>query len=102
MTTKTTRGRLVVVSNRLPVAAVSTRAGTRLERAPGGLVSALDPMLRSRGGTWVGWPGGRIRDASALDEFGRESGIVRARRSCRGRWRFISACQRLWPLLIPS
>src|SRR5512145_2046276 len=74
MTAKPTRGRLVVVSNRLPVVAASTRSGTRLERAPGGLVSALDPTLRSRGGIWVGWPGGRIRDASALDEFGRESG----------------------------
>ncbi len=74
MTAISTRGRLVVVSNRLPVTAVHARGSARLERAPGGLVSALDPALRTRGGTWVGWPGGRLRDTSALEEFGREAG----------------------------
>jgi trehalose 6-phosphate synthase len=53
-------GRLLVVSNRLPVifhkdnnneGRWSTKAGS------GGLVSALMPVLRDRGGVWVGWPG---------------------------------------------
>ncbi|HEU4990207.1 MAG TPA: bifunctional alpha,alpha-trehalose-phosphate synthase (UDP-forming)/trehalose-phosphatase [Gemmatimonadaceae bacterium] len=50
-------GPLVVVSNRLPFRA--ERSGGRLHftRSPGGLVSALEPVLRERGGVWVGWPG---------------------------------------------
>ena len=50
--------RLVVVSNRLPF--VFSRAATgewNAERGAGGLVSALVPVLRDRGGTWIGWPG---------------------------------------------
>jgi trehalose 6-phosphate synthase/phosphatase len=49
--------RLIVVSNRLPVAL--KRAGRRwqVEAGSGGLVSALLPVLRDRGGTWIGWAG---------------------------------------------
>jgi len=48
---------LIVVSNRLPFKA-SRRAGAlQFERSPGGLVSALDPVLQQRGGVWVGWSG---------------------------------------------
>lgn len=43
----------VVVANRLPV----DRVGGRYEVSPGGLVAALAPVLRSREGCWVGWPG---------------------------------------------
>jgi trehalose 6-phosphate synthase len=51
------RSRLLVVSNRLPVAL--RRAGRRwhVEPGSGGLVSALLPVLRDRGGTWIGWSG---------------------------------------------
>ena len=45
--------KLVIVSNRGPYRAV-TRSGKRvLLRAAGGLVAALDPVLRARGGTWI-------------------------------------------------
>ena len=50
--------RLIVVSNRLPFALDS--AGEDLwtvTPATGGLVSAVEPVLRYRGGTWIGWPG---------------------------------------------
>src|SRR5881398_1778542 len=50
--------RLIVVSNRLPFALDST--GEELwtvTPAAGGLVSAVEPVLRERGGTWIGWPG---------------------------------------------
>ena len=50
--------RLIVVSNRLPFALDS--AGEDLwtvTPATGGLVSAIEPVLRERGGTWIGWPG---------------------------------------------
>ncbi|MFO7299426.1 MAG: trehalose-6-phosphate synthase [Actinomycetes bacterium] len=46
--------RLVVVANRLPVQ--MDEAG-QWETSPGGLVSALAPLLKGRGGAWVGWPG---------------------------------------------
>jgi trehalose 6-phosphate synthase/phosphatase len=66
--------RLVVVSNRLPIRAMTTNGTTHFERAPGGLVSALDLALRKTGGTWVGWPGGPTRDPRTLDDHGRSSG----------------------------
>ncbi len=61
----------VVVANRLPVDQVSGGAaaegsaegassgpgGTRWRRSPGGLVTALQPVLVARRGTWVGWSG---------------------------------------------
>lgn len=49
--------RLVVVSNRLPIAVTATDEGRRLLPSPGGLVTALGPVLRQRGGHWIGWPG---------------------------------------------
>jgi len=50
--------RLVVVSNRLPV--VLTKTGTdtwSIRPGSGGLVTAMGPVLRDRGGLWIGWPG---------------------------------------------
>jgi trehalose 6-phosphate synthase/phosphatase len=48
---------LAVVSNRLPFSAERRHGGLSLARSPGGLVAALDPVLRRMGGVWVGWPG---------------------------------------------
>lgn len=45
---------LIVVSNRLPVTAERTTSGYRLRSSPGGLVSALQPILREVGGCWIG------------------------------------------------
>ncbi|MPV48453.1 trehalose-6-phosphate synthase [Pseudactinotalea sp. HY160] len=48
----------VVVANRLPVDVSVDEDGTiSWIRAPGGLVTALAPMMRSGGGAWVGWSG---------------------------------------------
>src|SRR2546430_9990364 len=50
--------RLIVVSNRLPFALDSTGEDLwTVTPAVGGLVSAIEPVLRERGGIWVGWPG---------------------------------------------
>ena len=50
---------LVIVANRLPVDRVTERDGkTRWRRSPGGLVSAIEPVMRAHDGVWVGWPGG--------------------------------------------
>jgi trehalose 6-phosphate synthase/phosphatase len=68
-------GRLIVVSNRLPVSLrrvggndparagesapprAPGRATWRTEKSAGGLQSALGPILAERGGMWIGWPG---------------------------------------------
>lgn len=51
-------GRLVVASNRLPVSLKSgPDGGWRVRPSSGGLVTALEPVLRARGGLWIGWPG---------------------------------------------
>ena len=48
----------VVVANRLPVDLERLPDGTnRWKQSPGGLVTALEPILRSNAGAWVGWPG---------------------------------------------
>ncbi|HCU52790.1 MAG TPA: trehalose-6-phosphate synthase, partial [Gammaproteobacteria bacterium] len=52
------QGRLVVVSNRLPVVLEqNAHHGWRAKPGSGGLVTALLPVLRDRGGMWIGWPG---------------------------------------------
>ena len=49
---------LIVVANRLPIEARTDESGdTTWERSPGGLVSALEPVLATRESTWVGWSG---------------------------------------------
>ncbi|HWJ11526.1 MAG TPA: trehalose-6-phosphate synthase [Nocardioides sp.] len=50
---------LVIVANRLPVDRVKGADGrTAWRRSPGGLVSAIEPVMRAHDGVWVGWPGG--------------------------------------------
>jgi trehalose 6-phosphate synthase len=66
---------IVIVSNRLPVKIV--RRGKKSELIPGsgGLVTAFAPVLRDRGGTWIGWDG----DASGQSHktiFSRESTAI--------------------------
>ena len=48
----------VVVANRLPVDRVTAPDGhTTWRRSPGGLVTALAPVMRAYDGAWVGWTG---------------------------------------------
>jgi trehalose 6-phosphate synthase len=48
----------VVVASRLPVDRSEDPDGQAEWRAsPGGLVAALEPVVRQAGGAWVGWPG---------------------------------------------
>jgi trehalose 6-phosphate synthase len=47
----------VVVANRLPVDQVEGPNGPTWQTSPGGLVSALAPVMRRHSGTWVGWAG---------------------------------------------
>lgn len=57
----------VVVANRLPIDLERHPDGTTTwQRSPGGLVTALEPLLRRRRGAWVGWPG--VADLSAAEQ----------------------------------
>lgn len=48
----------VVVANRLPIDMVRQPDGSvTWKRSPGGLVTALEPLLRKQRGAWIGWPG---------------------------------------------
>ena len=73
------RHRLIVVSNRLPYVFHRDNGGWRIEPGSGGLVSALLPVLRNRGGTWIGWTGAPDRcDAleAILAETSAEAGYT--------------------------
>ena len=49
---------LVVVANRLPVDFTTDDDGSiSWRRSPGGLVTALEPVMQSADGAWVGWGG---------------------------------------------
>jgi trehalose 6-phosphate synthase/phosphatase len=50
--------RLVIVSNRLPIVIHEDDDGSlKLREGSGGLVTALAPVLKNRGGVWIGWAG---------------------------------------------
>lgn len=64
-------GRLIAVSNRLPI--VITReegdGDWRLDPGSGGLVTAMVPVLEDRGGIWIGWPGAAEDEIPDLPGF---------------------------------
>jgi trehalose 6-phosphate synthase/phosphatase len=91
---------LIVLSNRLPITLRADRRGAQAERAPGGLVSALDPALASRGGAWVGWPGGPLpRDFKLGEAFGYRLVPVPLSQGDVRRFYLGFANSTLWPLL---
>ncbi len=73
MTPKTekTAADLVVVANRLPVDRVVSDDGeVSWRRSPGGLVSALEPVMRANHGAWIGWPGDTGTDVDPFEDEG--------------------------------
>jgi trehalose 6-phosphate synthase len=57
----------IVVANRLPVDVVKAPDGSLTwKEAPGGLVTALKPILSARQGAWVGWPGSPDIDSEPI------------------------------------
>jgi trehalose 6-phosphate synthase len=63
---------LVVVANRLPVRVTELEGARQWSTSPGGLVSALEPVLRERHGLWVGW----AESAEGLDVPDERDGIA--------------------------
>jgi trehalose-6-phosphate synthase len=55
---KNNRPEFVVVANRLPVDRHKSRGGkTVWQPSPGGLVTALEPVMAREDGVWIGWAG---------------------------------------------
>jgi trehalose 6-phosphate synthase len=75
--TRRTRSRLLVASNRLPVALrQSSRGRWSAEPGSGGLVTALLPVLRDRGGMWFGWSGAAASARAVRSALGAAAGQV--------------------------
>ncbi len=61
---------LVIMANRLPVDRVTNADGEpEWRRSPGGLVSALEPVMRSYDGAWIGWPGVASQPGEEMEAF---------------------------------
>jgi len=102
------KGRILVASNRLPV--VAKRDGGSewsVEPASGGLVTALDPVMRERAGVWLGWPGtsemGQEEMERALSTLPREPAaelrVVEMEGELHRRFYEGFSNQLLWPVL---
>src|SRR5436309_2580836 len=96
--------RLILVSNRLPFALEPAGEDQwSVTPSPGGLVSALGPVLRGRGGTWIGWPGvaGEIPDApfaEATRDAGYEVVPVALSEAERDEFYYGYSNEVIWPL----
>ncbi len=86
---------VVAVSNRLPV----TRVDNGWEISPGGLVSALLPVMTVRSGAWVGWDGGSKGMSGALPDVGARLVPVRLSPGDVRQYYHGFANTTLWPLL---
>lgn len=62
-----TQGRLINISNRLPVSIKKIAGGFRVERSSGGLATALESAWRDQHGVWIGWPG--TSEGEPVDEL---------------------------------
>lgn len=56
-TTSSVKSRLVIISNRLPIVLSHQEGKLNVASGSGGLVTALAPVLKNRGGVWLGWTG---------------------------------------------
>jgi trehalose 6-phosphate synthase/phosphatase len=62
---------MIVVSNRLPVDYEQGPDGeTRWKSSPGGLVTALEPVMRDADGAWIGWAGVADREFEPFEHDG--------------------------------
>jgi trehalose 6-phosphate synthase len=70
------RRRLIIVSNRLPMTMSRDENGRWVAKpGSGGLVTAMAPVLKDRGGVWVGWPG--TTEEQGVDIVGLMTGAAR-------------------------
>jgi trehalose 6-phosphate synthase/phosphatase len=97
--------RLIVVSNRLPIIITEEDGGWQIRPGSGGLITALDPILKENKSLWVGWPGAgkEAPVQELLDKFGAEQGYklvgVPLSKEDIERYYWGFANGTLWPLL---
>ena len=60
------------LANRLPIRRVDQDGESHWDLSPGGLVSALTPVLAGGAGMWIGWPGGGVEMAVPAEHEGIE------------------------------
>jgi trehalose 6-phosphate synthase len=99
---------LLVVSNRLPeLRHVESNDEAERKKNVGGLVSALEPALRSRGGMWLGWSGRTVPSSEpvttgVIEAAGGSSGVQLAWVDYKESWYrhyYLGLCNgTLWPL----
>jgi trehalose 6-phosphate synthase/phosphatase len=91
---------LVVAANRLPFTVHRGQRGLERRPSTGGLVSALEPVLRRRGGVWVGWPGISLAPGQRIpaDDVGYRVAPVPLNESEVARYYHGFANRTLWPL----
>jgi len=93
--------KLVVVSNRGPLRRVKSGGKRRWERSAGGLVAALDPILRARDSVWVAFQEADDEQWVGIEEagLGYATGSISLSRSVQqGFYEGVSNAV-LWPLL---
>lgn len=67
--TKLSDSRLVIVSNRLPIVVSRSQDGQlQVKAGSGGLVTAMAPVLKNRGGLWIGWPGTTAEEGIEIED----------------------------------
>ncbi|MBN1141007.1 MAG: trehalose-6-phosphate synthase [Deltaproteobacteria bacterium] len=96
--------RLVVISNRLPLAVSREEGEWRIRKSAGGLVSALQPVVKDHHGLWIGWPGcgdeapcrALLDDFSGREGFSLEGVPLSEEEVERFYWGFSN--ESLWPL----
>ena len=97
--------RLIVVSNRLPIVISKEDDGWQISPGSGGLITALDPILKEYNSLWIGWPGTgeEAPVKKLLDKFGAKQGyklvgVPLSKKDIeRYYWGFANGT--LWPLL---
>ncbi|MFD1859221.1 trehalose-6-phosphate synthase [Aeromicrobium camelliae] len=61
----------VVIANRLPVDRVTSPTGeVQWRTSPGGLVTALEPVMRRHDGAWIGWHGAADEELQPFEHAG--------------------------------
>ncbi len=68
--------RLLIISNRIPYTINKVGGKIVYKKNAGGLVTALDPLLKKIGGLWIGWSGSNknIGDSIKIEEDGNLEG----------------------------
>jgi trehalose 6-phosphate synthase/phosphatase len=98
-------GRLLIVSNRLPMTMRVDEGVVQVQRSSGGLATGLRGVHEESGGVWIGWPGLSIEQAGTLwPEMERQlaaagaAGVPLSRRELNGFYSRYSNGS-LWPVL---